>query len=140
MVENEFYVCPATPERIEHCSRSPPPSVRDFLKAQQKTTTSTTAGAAAAISGFSAENDGENSNGSSSSRNENAETSSGGGNGSQQQRDGAQSPQNCAICLGKISSICFTDSCMHQFCFSCLLEWSKVRIMNKEIGYIFLRN
>lgn len=43
------------------------------------------------------------------------------------QRENAGSPPpNCAICLGKVSSKCFTDSCMHQFCFSCLLEWSKV--------------
>lgn len=43
------------------------------------------------------------------------------------QRETAGSPPpNCAICLGKVSSKCFTDSCMHQFCFSCLLEWSKV--------------
>lgn len=35
-------------------------------------------------------------------------------------------PPNCSICLGRIKSKCFTDSCMHQFCFSCLLEWSKV--------------
>lgn len=36
-------------------------------------------------------------------------------------------PPNCSICLGRVKSKCFTDSCMHQFCFSCLLEWSKVR-------------
>lgn len=35
-------------------------------------------------------------------------------------------PPNCSICLGRIKSKCFTNSCMHQFCFSCLLEWSKV--------------
>lgn len=35
-------------------------------------------------------------------------------------------PPNCSICLGRVKSKCFTDSCMHQFCFSCLLEWSKV--------------
>lgn len=48
---------------------------------------------------------------------------------SAEDRDGAAGgspPPNCAICLGKISSKCFTNSCMHQFCFSCLLEWSKV--------------
>lgn len=36
-------------------------------------------------------------------------------------------PPNCSICLGRVKSKCFTDSCMHQFCFSCLLEWSKVK-------------
>lgn len=35
-------------------------------------------------------------------------------------------PPNCSICLGRVKSKCFTDSCMHQFCFNCLLEWSKV--------------
>ncbi|XP_067002019.2 E3 ubiquitin-protein ligase Topors [Anabrus simplex] len=34
---------------------------------------------------------------------------------------------NCAICLGKSENKSFTDSCLHQFCFSCLLEWSKVK-------------
>lgn len=37
-------------------------------------------------------------------------------------------PPNCSICLGRVKSKCFTDSCMHQFCFSCLLEWSKVNL------------
>lgn len=35
-------------------------------------------------------------------------------------------PPNCAICLGTCTNKCFTDCCMHQFCFNCLLEWSKV--------------
>lgn len=34
---------------------------------------------------------------------------------------------NCAICLGKLQNKSFTDSCLHQFCFSCLVEWSKVK-------------
>ncbi|PSN49562.1 hypothetical protein C0J52_09747 [Blattella germanica] len=39
-----------------------------------------------------------------------------------------QSPEpNCAICLGKSQNKSFTDSCLHQFCFTCLLEWSKVK-------------
>lgn len=50
---------------------------------------------------------------------------------SAEDRDNAGSPPpNCAICLGKISSKCFTNSCMHQFCFSCLLEWSKVSLIS----------
>ncbi|GJQ66677.1 hypothetical protein Trydic_g4641 [Trypoxylus dichotomus] len=36
-------------------------------------------------------------------------------------------PPNCAICLGTCTNKCFSDSCMHQFCFTCLLEWSKVK-------------
>lgn len=35
-------------------------------------------------------------------------------------------PPNCAICLGRCKNKCFTDSCLHQFCFKCLCEWSKV--------------
>lgn len=35
-------------------------------------------------------------------------------------------PPNCAICLGNCKNKSFTDSCLHQFCFSCLLTWSKV--------------
>ncbi|GLV39723.1 Topoisomerase I-interacting protein [Carabus blaptoides fortunei] len=36
-------------------------------------------------------------------------------------------PPNCAICLGTCTNKCFTDCCMHQFCFNCLLEWSKIK-------------
>lgn len=43
-------------------------------------------------------------------------------------RPGAASPDpNCAICLEKLENKSFTDSCFHQFCFVCLLEWSKVK-------------
>lgn len=35
-------------------------------------------------------------------------------------------PPKCAICLGKCRQKCYTDSCRHQFCYHCLLEWSKV--------------
>ncbi|KAK5647467.1 hypothetical protein RI129_002359 [Pyrocoelia pectoralis] len=43
-------------------------------------------------------------------------------------RQGAASPPpKCAICLGTCSNKCFSDSCRHQFCFTCLLEWSKVK-------------
>ncbi|XP_064624533.1 uncharacterized protein LOC135486014 isoform X2 [Lineus longissimus] len=46
----------------------------------------------------------------------------------QSDRSGASSPeQNCAICLGKLENKSFTDSCLHMFCFVCLLEWSKVK-------------
>ncbi|KAK9876185.1 hypothetical protein WA026_011303 [Henosepilachna vigintioctopunctata] len=36
-------------------------------------------------------------------------------------------PPNCAICLGSCSNKCFSDTCMHQFCFKCLLQWSKIK-------------
>nr|XP_018908381.1 PREDICTED: E3 ubiquitin-protein ligase Topors-like [Bemisia tabaci]XP_018908382.1 PREDICTED: E3 ubiquitin-protein ligase Topors-like [Bemisia tabaci] len=49
-------------------------------------------------------------------------------------RDGASSAErpsspepNCAICLSGPKNKSFTDSCCHQFCFTCLLEWSKVK-------------
>uniref|UniRef100_A0A182SAF2 E3 ubiquitin-protein ligase Topors n=1 Tax=Anopheles maculatus TaxID=74869 RepID=A0A182SAF2_9DIPT len=42
--------------------------------------------------------------------------------------DGRRSPPpKCAICLGKCRQRAFTNSCKHQFCFRCLLEWSKVK-------------
>ena len=48
--------------------------------------------------------------------------------------DGRQSPPpKCAICLGKCKNKSFTDSCLHQFCFKCLLEWSKVRENSRTI-------
>ncbi|CAB4062117.1 TOPORS [Lepeophtheirus salmonis] len=34
---------------------------------------------------------------------------------------------NCAICLEKLQNRSVTDSCLHKFCFTCLLEWSKVK-------------
>lgn len=39
----------------------------------------------------------------------------------------ASPPPNCAICLGSCSNKCFSDTCMHQFCFNCLLQWSKIK-------------
>lgn len=39
----------------------------------------------------------------------------------------ASTPPNCAICLGSCTNKCFSDSCMHQFCFQCLLEWSRIK-------------
>ncbi|XP_075975528.1 topoisomerase I-interacting protein isoform X2 [Anticarsia gemmatalis] len=47
---------------------------------------------------------------------------------SPQRGSGAGSPPpNCAICLGTCKNKSFTDSCLHQFCFTCLLTWSKVK-------------
>lgn len=33
----------------------------------------------------------------------------------------------CAICLGDVVNRSYSNSCSHQFCFGCLLEWSKVK-------------
>ncbi|XP_052872757.1 E3 ubiquitin-protein ligase Topors-like [Anopheles cruzii] len=42
--------------------------------------------------------------------------------------DGRSSPPpKCAICLGKCRQKAYANSCRHQFCFRCLLEWSKVK-------------
>lgn len=49
-------------------------------------------------------------------------------------------PPNCSICLSHVKNKCFTDSCMHQFCFSCLLEWSKVWKFQFENSFLFFTN
>lgn len=47
---------------------------------------------------------------------------------SNERSDGVASPPpNCSICLGKLVNTSFTDSCLHQFCFTCLLKWSKIK-------------
>lgn len=43
--------------------------------------------------------------------------------------DRGSPPPNCAICLGRCRNKSFTDSCLHQFCFKCLVTWSKVSFM-----------
>ncbi|GFY53574.1 hypothetical protein TNIN_25741 [Trichonephila inaurata madagascariensis] len=43
-------------------------------------------------------------------------------------RPETSSPEpNCAICLEPLQNKSFLDSCLHTFCFTCLLEWSKVK-------------
>ena len=37
------------------------------------------------------------------------------------------SDQLCPICLGELDNKSITDTCRHTFCFTCLLEWSKVK-------------
>ncbi len=40
----------------------------------------------------------------------------------------SSSPEpHCSICLGELQNMSYTDSCFHKFCFTCLLEWSRVR-------------
>ena len=44
--------------------------------------------------------------------------------------DGRSSPDSeatCPICLGDMDNKSMTDTCLQKFCFTCLLEWSKVR-------------
>ena len=37
------------------------------------------------------------------------------------------SENKCAICLGPFENMSYTNSCSHKFCFTCIIEWSKVR-------------
>ncbi|XP_060600142.1 E3 ubiquitin-protein ligase Topors-like [Ruditapes philippinarum] len=56
------------------------------------------------------------------------QNSEGGATNSTPPRPKSSSPEpNCAICLGPLENKSFTDSCFHQFCFVCLVEWSKVK-------------
>ncbi|XP_031776826.1 E3 ubiquitin-protein ligase Topors [Nasonia vitripennis] len=48
-------------------------------------------------------------------------------NTSERSNNAASPPPNCSICLGHLINMSFTDSCLHQFCFSCLLQWSKIK-------------
>ncbi|XP_023941414.2 E3 ubiquitin-protein ligase Topors [Bicyclus anynana] len=36
-------------------------------------------------------------------------------------------PEKCPICLGPLRAKAFTDTCRHEFCFVCLLTWTKVK-------------
>jgi hypothetical protein len=31
----------------------------------------------------------------------------------------------CPICLSRVQERAFTESCLHEFCFSCIEEWSR---------------
>ena len=31
----------------------------------------------------------------------------------------------CSICIDEIKEMCYTDTCLHRFCFTCLSEWVK---------------
>lgn len=43
-------------------------------------------------------------------------------------RSGSVSPTSrCPICLSLIDNPAFTDMCIHQFCYTCLCEWAKVK-------------
>lgn len=44
-----------------------------------------------------------------------------------QPRSSNSPPPSCAICLGAFVNKCMPDICLHQFCFNCLLQWSKVK-------------
>lgn len=114
--------CPPTPDGQAEFAATPPPNlrIREFLKSQQRRSpgrdhAAAVAAAAAAVA--------DAPRASHPNRDENDSSASG---DEQRQNDSSSPPPNCSICLGRVKSKCFTDSCMHQFCFSCLLEWSKV--------------
>lgn len=44
-----------------------------------------------------------------------------------QARSASPDIAKCAICLGDVVNRSCSNSCAHQFCFGCLLEWSKVK-------------
>ena len=37
------------------------------------------------------------------------------------------SDDSCSICIDDITDMCYTDTCLHKFCFGCLSEWVKRR-------------
>merc|ERR1712001_468099 len=43
-----------------------------------------------------------------------------------QRRPSSPDPK-CAICLGNLENMSYTNACFHKYCFVCLLEWSKVK-------------
>ena len=101
--------CPATPPNIEDCAmlRTPSPSQNKELNSREDTTDK---------NGPIHSSNQENGESESKSKSKNEER--------------CKSPdQTCAICLGQIENMSYTDSCLHKFCFTCLLEWSKVRLI-----------
>lgn len=54
--------------------------------------------------------------------------------------DRPHSPEsNCAICLEEFTNKSFTNSCLHQFCYNCLKEWSKVsNVRMYVVAYNFI--
>ena len=106
--------CPATPPNIADCERlrTPSPSKHDLLNSSQKRQGSSRS-VADIVDDTSSNNDDEKEQGSDT----------------QTKKERPRSPDpSCAICLGQIENMSYTDSCFHKFCFTCLLEWSKVRI------------
>ncbi|XP_037089806.1 E3 ubiquitin-protein ligase Topors-like [Pollicipes pollicipes] len=59
---------------------------------------------------------------------ERVKLSPGGAGGTSPSASGRASPDSaCPICLGRLDNKAFSDGCAHTFCFTCILEWSKVR-------------
>ena len=97
--------CPATPPDIADCAllRTPSPTKSEFYSGEDR-------------------NDKTESLPNSRLENKDKDT-----NSKNKNDDRCNSPDpGCAICLGQIENMSYTDSCFHKFCFTCLLEWSKV--------------
>ncbi|KAL5288171.1 TOPORS family protein [Megaselia abdita] len=100
---------PATPSRLEDCPQSPPSSAVVDIDVE-------------CVNKFPDIPLNHGTTSEEDSGNENTTTI----NPRTRTRSGSP-PPNCAICLSKCKDRCFTDSCLHQFCFKCLSEWSKVK-------------
>ena len=96
--------CPATPPNIEDCVmlRTPSPSQDKELNTRK------------------------DKNGPMNSGNQESDKTKSESKIKNEERCKSPDP-TCAICLGQIENMSYTDSCLHKFCFTCLLEWSKVR-------------
>jgi len=90
--------CPATPERMPPGSTTPPPAAAVLKESRRKRTKRRTRSLDRSL---------PNSPSSSS--------------------PGPNDADACSICLGAIQNKAKTDSCFHEFCFTCLVEWSKVK-------------
>ena len=100
--------CPATPPNLADCERLRTPSPS---KPQQKST----------VDGNMSHVNRE------INANKTGDKESGDSSVKDKIEDNPRSPEpGCAICLGQIENMSYTDSCFHKFCFTCLLEWSKV--------------
>lgn len=105
--------CPATPPNIADCERlrTPSPSKHDQLNSDQSKSDNNQS-LANTVDGNSSKKDEKEQ-----------------GSRAQSKTERPRSPEpSCAICLGQIENMSYTDSCFHKFCFTCLLEWSKVRL------------
>lgn len=46
--------------------------------------------------------------------------------------------EKCRICLSELANKCVINECKHEFCYECLLQWSKVSKQSYNISYFFI--
>lgn len=46
----------------------------------------------------------------------------------------------CAVCLGTRQNPCFSDGCLHEFCFECLRQWSQVKHLDQPVSHYSKRH